>query len=886
VIPQQWWIAVRARLAALFGRRSLSARTDEEVQFHLSMLRQRWIDAGVPPAEARLRALHRFGNVALVRERTLDSWRHADMHTLFQDLRFAVRTLRKNPGFAATAILILSVGIGSSSAIFSAFDSLVLHPLPYRNPEQLVRITETFERFDITGMQLAAVELDDLRAMTRSFSHLAGIRPGEFALTPRGAPEGVAGLRVSASVFSMLDVSPILGRPFRVEDEEYGNHRVVVISEGLWRRRFGADPNIVGTSIEINREPYRVVGVSRPFLEFRVTGAAGTDLWVPLSFRPDERTPASRAAKGLDVIGRLEPGVTIGAAAQELADVTARLSALHPQAYSRDVGFSFDVEELSTFVAGNVRQPLLFLLAAVGVLMLIACANVSNLLMARAAARKKELSIRAALGAGRARMVVQLMTESSVIAALSGGLGLVLAAVLLKLFELYGPAGLVPLSGVEVNGWVVAFAIAVSSVASVLFGLVPALSASASLNDVLKDSARGATAGRRRFGVSMVGLQVALSLVLLICAGLLIRSFLRVEQADPGFDARNVLTFELLLPASHYPEPEQRIAFYEALRTRLQAVPGVVFAGAVDRIPFGLQGGGALRVVGRPIDPNAPQPMVRPSRILPGYFESLGVPLLRGRSFTDADAAGAIPVAIIDEATVQRFFPDGEDPIGRQVTGVEPGLTATIVGVVGSVKRRDLMAAPEMSVYHAATQRAGTAMTFTVKTSTDPLAIVPPIRRALAELDPFLPLTRPITMDARLSRSLARQRLSMQLMVFFGLAALMLAATGLYGLLSYLVNQRRREVGIRVALGARPRQVIELVVAKQALWPVAIGTGAGLAAAVGVSRLLTARLYEISPIDPVVFGSVTVLLAVTAIAATALPAWRAVTVDPVVALRE
>ena len=808
------------------------------------------------------------------------------METFAQDLRYGLRALGKRPGFAATALLILGVAIGASTTMFSVFDALVLHPLPYRDPEQLVTITESYKQFDITGMQLAALELDDVRAMTRSFSHVAGIRSGDFALTTSGDAEGVSGVRVSASVFPMLDVQPILGNLFRAEDEEYGRHRVVVISEGLWRRRFGADPSIVGTSIDINRESYRVAAVTRQFLP------AASDLWVPLSFQPGEKEPATRGAKGLNVVGRLEPGVTIAAARQELAALTSRLSELYPQAYPARVGFSFEAAELASTVTDNLRQPLALLLAAVGVLMLIACANISILIMSRASARRKEMSVRAALGAGRARMVCQLMSESLVIAAVSGALGVALAFVLLTLFERYGPTGLVPVAGIGINGWVVTFAIGMSAVASVFFGLMPALTTSVGLNDVLKDSARGATGGRQRFRESMVALQVAASLVLLIGAGLLTRSFLRVQQADPGFDAANVLTFELLLPVAQYREPEQRIAFYEAFRSRVDAIPGVVSVGAADRIPFGrIQGGGSIQVVGRPVEPGAPQPMLRPARVLPGYFESLGVPLRRGRTFTSADTSASTTVAIIDEPTARRFFPGGEDPIGRQITGPGPTPTATIVGVVGSVKRRDLFTAPEMSVYHAATQTcrycgADATMTFTVKTATDPLATTAAIRHELAELDPYLPLTRVITMENRVSDSMARSRLSMQLMVFFGLAALWLAATGLYGVLSCVVNQRRREVGIRVALGARPGQVLELVVAKQGLLPVALGIVAGLAVAMAASRLLTARLYEISPLDPVVYASVTGLLVLTSITALAVPARRAATVNPVTALRQ
>jgi putative ABC transport system permease protein len=878
----QWSIDVRVRLAALFGRRRLFARADEEMQFHLMMLERRLIEAGVPPAEARSRAQRQFGNVIRIRERSLDSWRYAFVDTFFHDLRYAVRALRKNPGFSGTAILILTVSIGASTAIFSAFDALVLRPLPYHAPEQLVEITENYTRFDITRMQLASVELDDLRTMTTSFAEIAGMRSSQFTLTASGAAQGAAGLRVSASIFPMLGVQPILGSPFRSDEEAYGKHRVVVISEGLWKRRFGADPNIVGTSIEINRETYRVAAVARPFLEYLGTA---WDLWVPLSFQPGEKAPTTRGIKGIDVIARLKPGVTMAMATQELSAVTDRLATLYPQAYPADVGFSLHAAGLASAVADPLRQPLLFLLAAVGVLMLIGCANVSNLLMARASARRKEISVRVAIGASRTRVVGQLMTESLVLAGVSGTLGVILAAFLLGLFELYGPTGLVPVAGIGLNAWVVAFAISVSAVASILFGLIPAVTTSTGVNDVLKESARGATAGRRRLRESMVAIQVAASLVLLVCAGLLLRSFLRVQNADPGFNASNVLTFELQLPASPYGEPEKRTAFYEAFRSRLQVLPGVVSVGSVDRIPFGgLQGGSPLRVVGRAGDRSAPEPMLRPSRISPGYFEALGVPLRRGRYFTPADATSTTAVAIIDDATARRFFPDGEDPIGQQVTGVEPGLTATIVGVVGSVKRRDLSSAPEMAVYHAATQRAGAAMTYTVKTA-DPLSMIPAIRHELTELDPLLPLTRIVTMEQRLSDSLAKRRLSLQLMSFFGLAALLLAATGLYGVLSYIVNQRRREVVIRVALGARPNQVIELV-ARQGLMSVALGIGGGLAGAFAAARLLTTGLYEMSPYDPVVYASVTGLLALTALMAIAVPALRAATVNPVVALRE
>jgi putative ABC transport system permease protein len=802
-----------------------------------------------------------------------------------QDVRYAFRQLVRSPGFAATAVLILALAIGANTAIFSAFDALVLHPLPYRDPEQLVTITEKVKKYNLSGLPVAPVELDDLRSMTGSFSHLAGFIPGEFTLTGRGDAVAVPGLRVSASIFTMLNVKPILGIPFGTGDEVYGQHRVVVISEGLWQRRFGADPNIIGTTIEINRENYRIAAVVPPILNYLGTAR---DLWVPLSFQPPERAPGSRGGKSVDVVGRMRPGVTLAQATQELEAVTSRLAVLHPDGYPKDLGFSIQATHLASTVAGNLRQPLLFLLAAVSTLMLIACLNLSNLLIARASERKKEISIRTALGAGRGRIVSQLMTESLMIAAASGSLGLAMTIGFLKLFELYGSGypNLARILSAGVNGWVVAFAIGVSSLASIIFGLIPALTTHIAPNDVLKESARGSTSGRQRLREALVALEVAASLVLLIGAGLLIRSFVRVQQVNPGFDAGNVLTFELILPAAHYEEPERRVAFYQTLRLRLEGIPGVTVAGGANRIPFGgLQGGSPLRIVGRPPQPAGSEPYLRPSRVLPGYFESLGIPLIRGRYFTAADTKDTPPVAIIDEATMLKFFPNGEDPLGRQVTGVEPDLTATIVGVVGSVKRADLSAVPEMSVYHSATQKATTSMTFTVKTATDPTAMIPAIRHALAGADPLIPMARTATMEQRLSDSLARQRVSMHLMTFFGVAALLLAATGLYGVLSYVVNQRRREVGIRVALGAAPLRVVELI-AVQGLFPVAAGIATGLAAAAASARLLETVLFEMSPNDPLVYASVTGLLVLLAIAAIAVPVRRAVRVDPVMVLRE
>lgn len=802
---------------------------------------------------------------------------------MLQDLRFAVRQMQKNPGFSLVAILTLALAVGANTAIFSAIDALILHPLPYRHPEQLVTLNETLKKFNLIKIPVSAQEFHDLRDMSKSFSQVGADAPGAFTLTGRGAAEAIPGVQISASVFAMLDVKPIAGGLFTQDEEQYGKHRVVVISERFWKQRFAADPAIAGKSIELNRESYRVLGVIHPILQYR---GGSWDLFVPLSFQPSEMAPPMRNRKYLDILARMKPGVSLTQAASDLTSIAGRLSTQYPAAYPRDFGFSLDAESLAGRIAGDLRTPLLVLIGAVGALMLIACANVSSLLLARAIARRREMTIRTALGAGRGRVIRQLLSESVALAAVAAAIGLAIAAGVLKLYEVYGPGDLIRVSGLSMNVWVAAFAIGISAAASILFGVAPALEAArVDLSEALKETTRGASGRRRRLREVLVAGEVAASLVLLAGAGLLVRSLVRLQETSPGFRAENVLTFQLVLPAAQYRDESRRSAVFDAVLDRLRAIPGVLSAGAIDPLPFtGGNNGSSIGIVGRHENPGDPQPIAGTRRTAPGYFESMGIPLIRGRRFTAADAKSAPLVAIIDEGVVRRYFPNNEDPVGHQLTGVTDG-PATIVGVVGAIKQLDLAAPAQMAVYYPANQLSGFTLTVAMKTAGDPLAMLPAARREVAAIDPNLPISRSATMEQRLSDSLARRRISVQLMTLFAVLAGVLAAIGIYGVLSYLVDQRRRELAIRMALGARSGQVIRLVAA-QGAWPVVVGVLAGLAGAFGATRLLKTLLYEVNATDPAVFGGVTAVLIVVALAAIAIPAGRATRVDPVVALRD
>jgi putative ABC transport system permease protein len=800
---------------------------------------------------------------------------------MLQDLQFALRQLLKSPGFSLVAILTLALAIGANTAIFSAIDAVLLHPLPYPDPGQLVIVQETLPRYSLHGIAPTAPDYAEFRRQATCFTGIAAVTGAVATLTGDGQPEDIPALRITASAFPMLGVVPIAGGLFSSDDDQRGRDHVVILSEGLWTRRYGRDPSIVGKNIQINLETYRVAGVIRPILDYRVAA----NIWMPLAFAPSETAPGTRSPHNIDVIGRLKPGATIQEARDEFRRIAALIVEQYPNQASMDRGFSIDLKPLAEKQAGDLKAPLLVLIAAVGALMLIACANVSNLLLARAMKRRREVGIRSALGASRLRVIRQLLTESLLLASIAGATGTLLALYGLRLYAQFGPADLIHGARPSINAWVMGFSLFVSIAASVLFGLAPALETSRiDLTEVLKEGSRGSTTGRRLLRESMVAFEVCASLMLLIGAGLLVRSFVRLERANPGFRSENVLTAFVSLPVAQYREPSQRAIFARLVLERVRAIPGVRSASTIDFLPYnGGPGSGGVEIAGHPRNPNEPQQIIWQTRASPGFFETLGIPLLRGRDIAASDEQRSPGAAVIDEITAEKLFPNA-DPLGMQITVPLAGSTFTVVGVVAATKSRSLSAPPEPRVYYFGPQVPFGSLAIVMKTAYDPLALGSAVRREIAALDSNLPADL-LTMDQILADSLSRQRFSIQLMAVFAALAGLLAAIGIYGVLAYLVDQRRREFGIRIALGARSVDVLALVL-RQGLVPVAAGLIAGIAGALALTRLLKSLLYEVSATDPLIFGAVSVGLIAVSLAAMYIPARRATQVDPLEALHQ
>src|SRR5579859_1170043 len=799
---------------------------------------------------------------------------------MLQDLQFALRQLVKSPGFSLVAILTLALAIGANTAIFSAIDAVLLHPLPYPNPDQLVIVQESLPRYSLHGIAPTAADYAEFRRRATCFTQIAAVTVADATLTGDGQAEDVPALRVSADAFPMLGVVPILGGLFTSDDEQPGRDHVAILSEALWTRRYGRDTSIIGKNIQINRETYRVAGVIRPILDYRVAAK----IWMPLAFDPAEAAPGTRGPHNIDVIGRLKRGGTIQEARDEFHRIAAGIVEQYPNQAAMDRGFSIDLKQLAERQAGDLKTPLLVLIAAVGALMLIACANVSNLLLARATMRRREIGIRSALGASRFRVIRQLLTESLLLASLAGAGGTLLAFYGLYLYARFGPVDLIRGPYPAINAWVMGFSILVSIAASMSFGLAPAIETSRiDITEALKEGSRGSAGGRTLLREFLVAFEVCAALVLLIGAGLLLRSFVRLERTSPGFHSENVLTGFVSLPVAQYKEPAQRAGFARAILERVRAIPGVRSVATIDFLPYyGGPGSGGVEVAGHPRNPNEPQETIWQTRTSPGFFKTLEIPLLRGRDIAASDEQGSPGAAVIDEITAEKLFPN-TDPLGMQINVPLAKGTFTVVGIVAATRSRSLSAPPEPRIYYFGPQVPFGSLAIVMKTVYDPLTVVSAVRHEVAALDSNLPVDL-LTLDQILADSLARQRFSIQLMAVFAALAALLAAIGIYGVLAYVVDQRRREFGIRVALGAHSADVLGLVL-RQGLVPVAAGLIAGIATALGLTRLLKSLLYEVSATDPLIFGAVSIGLLAVSLAAKYIPARRATRMDPLDALR-
>ena len=804
------------------------------------------------------------------------------MDTLRQDLAYALRRLRQAPGFTAVAVATLALGIGANGAIFSVVNAVLLRPLPFEEADRLVRVSQIWKgaSTDVYSPQ----NFLDVEAAARSFESLAVFDSSGITLTGRGQPSRLEGTEVSATFFDTLRVRPAYGRTFTAGENEPGHNKVAVLGDALWRARFAADPAVVGQTVQLNREPYTIVGVAPAGFAF----PDRTEIWTAMEYDKRFRTQ-SRGAWYLGVIGRLRPGVTLDHARQEVATIHARLARVYPDA---DEGVGGTVASLQESMVGDSRRALLVLLGAVGLVLLIACVNVANLLLARMAARESELAVRTALGASRLRLMRQLLTESLTLSVLGGAAGILLAAFSLDTLLALQPQGVPRLAEVSVDRAVVALAAALSVFTGLLFGVFPALQmARRPTAERLREGSRGVLSGRgHRMRSGLVIGQMALAMMLLAGAGLLLRSFTQLRRVDPGFRSENVLTFRLSLPDSAYKDDAARLAFHDRLMTRLGALPGVRTAAGIMGVPLGgIRFNLSFEVKGHPPLPFAQQPSMEIRVVTPEYFRAMGIPVRRGRAFEARDGAGGPQVALISEAAARRHFP-GEDPLGQFITlgwgrgEGKPKVGGEVVGIVGDVKDRGLAEEkpPEMYVPYA--QVPTDTMDIVLRTHVAPRSLVPSVERVVRELDPELPVARVATLDEVVARSISEPRFYMVLLGAFAAMAVFLAALGIFGVLSYSVVQRSREIGIRVALGAHPRDVLRMVLGQAASLAV-VGVLAGLAGALALSRAIGSLLFELSPTDPLTLGSMAVLLGSVALLASYLPARRATRVDPLIALR-
>ncbi|MEJ7811393.1 MAG: ABC transporter permease [Gemmatimonadaceae bacterium] len=803
------------------------------------------------------------------------------MNQLLLDLRYAVRTLRKSPGFTLVAALTLALGIGANTAIFSVVNAVLLRPLPYGEPERLVM---AYGKHTQIGREVASMpDFLDWRAESRGFEALAARAGASYNLTGTGEPERLTGARITANFFRTLRVTPALGRAFLPEEETRAGSRVAILSYGFWQQRFGARPSIIGETIALSGLPFTVVGIAPR--DFRAGPEA--DVWTPLV----TDTTLGRRSDFLTVIGRLKPGVTIERAQGELVSLMARLAEQYPQT---NVGWSAELVPLKDEIVGNVRAALLVFMGAVGLVLLIACANVANLTLARAAVRSREIAIRSALGAGRGRLVRQLLTESLLLALLGGALGLVLALWGTDALRTARPALIPRLDEVGLDARVLGFTLLASLATGALFGVVPALQlARGDLQSSLRSGGRtmsGGTGLASLRGLLVLG-EVALSLMLLVGAGLLLRSFDRLQREDPGFDPRNVLTVSVGLPRARYPQLPVQTAFWARLEEQMARVPGVQAVGLTSAPPLAGSAYLSFLIDGRPVPaPEAVQD-VQPFVATPGLFRVLRIPLLHGRAFAESDATGAPRVAVVNREMARRYWPNAS-PIGSRITLGNPADSTswvTVVGVVGDTRQERLNEKPYPQMYTPLAQSGGRFMVLAARTSGsgaagDPLALAGAVRQAVKALDAELPLYDVMSLEERVSRSVAQPRISMVLLAIFAGAAMVLAALGIYGLMSFSVAQRTREIGLRMALGARPERVLALVV-RQGMTPALAGIAVGLLGAWAASRVIATLLYGVSATDPATYGGVALFLALVALVATYVPARRAARVDPLVAMR-
>src|SRR5437764_1157227 len=892
-------IEIRARLAELSLSPVREVEIVEELSQHLEEEYERALSCGASEDEARQQALEQLNAPDLLGRELKHVERRVSQNPvtlgaegkitifadLWQDLRYGLRSLLKNPSFTIIAVIALALGIGANSAIFSVVNAVLLRPLPFKNPAQLVMVWENATHLGFPKNTPSPPNFVDWQKQNTVFTGMAAMSEHSFNLTGVGEPERLDGRRVSANLFDLLGVPALLGRTFVPDDDRPGTH-VVLLSYSLWQRRFGSDPSVVGRALTLNGESYTVIGIMPRFVQLPGFANRNDQLWVPIAFPAEEAS--QRGNHFLEVIARLKPGITLKQAQAEMETIAARLAQQYPD-YNTRIGAV--VVPLHEEVVGDIKPALLVLLGAVGFVLLIACANVANLLLARAAVRQKEIAVRLALGANQSRLIRQFLTESVLLAMFGAGLGLLLAFLGLRALRTFIPASISQVETINIDARVLIFTALVAVVTGIAFGLAPAIQGShLNLNDTLKEGGRdsaGGSKGNRARSLLVIG-EVAISFVLLIGAGLLINSFFHLRNLDPGFRADHLLTMKVDLSEVKYPDRERRAAFFDEVMRRVRELPAVQSAAVADNLPLTFDGNSmTIGVEGMPDPPPGQRPDVIFRAIGPGYFNTMAIPIVGGRDFTDQDKADSKDVVAISEKTAQHFWP-GQDPIGKRL---KPGSSTSksewreVIGIVKDVRQNDLIALPKMQMYFSYRQpKEIAANALVVRTTIEPMSLAGSVRNAIWSVDKDQTVAQIDTMDHIVAEAVARQRFSMVLLGVFAVLALLLASVGIYGVMSYSVAQRTREIGIRMALGARRVDVLQMTVG-QGLKLVGAGMILGLGAAFLLTRVLATLLYGISATDPITFIGISVVLLAVAILASYVPALRATKIDPITALR-
>jgi putative ABC transport system permease protein len=870
---------LKRRWRALTHRDQLERELEAETQFHLERDIEQNIRNGMTPEEARYAALRSFGGVDQSKEASRDARGVRMIENVLQDLRYSLRLLLKSPAFTSVVVLTLALGIGANTAIFSFANGILLRPLPYPQSDRLVVIDETALKRGITSMSVSYPNFLDWREQNHVFEDIgAYFGSGRYSLTGTGEPIEVRGSAITHGLFEILRVSPQLGRTFTAGEDRPNEDAVVILSHELWQKHFGGEAKIIGQKVMVTNRPRTVVGVMPPGFRFPETA----ELWVPLALTTEMFT---RTDHGLSSIARMKDGVTLPQAQAEMQTIAKHIEDANP---ITNEGLGVSITSLHQNLAGDYRQALMVLLGVVACVLLVACVNVANLMLARISSRQKEFALRAALGGSRWRIMRQLIIESLLLSLIGGALGLAVSMWALELLLKAIPVQLPFWMNFGLDFRVLGFTVGVTFLTALIFGAGPALQTSrVDLNDTLKEGGRGAgTSTRARSRSLLVVTEIALSLVLLVGAGLMIQSFLRLRRVNVGIDAQGVLTFGIGLPRTKY-DSDQRAAFYKQLIEHVRNLPGVEAASATATLPLsGGNWGRSLTVEGFPVLPVGQAPTIQHTVVTPGYFHTMGIHLLAGRDFTDADSKDAPKVTIIDERLAREYWPN-QSPVGKRIRFGPPEDNEpwhTIVGVVNGVRHERMQEETRKSAYLPHQQIPVNGLVIVARTSADPKSLIAPVRREVAAMDSDLPLSDIATMDQVVSESIWQPRLYATLFAVFAGGALILAVIGIYGVMAYLVITRTHEIGIRMALGATARDVFKLIVGRGMTLTI-IGVVIGVAGAYALTRLMRGLLFDISATDPLTFVLISFLLALAAFLACYIPARRATRVDPLVALR-